>query len=65
MRITIDVAMTYRFPRPNTVFLALEAAKGAGQTVVKEHLDIGRAALSRISGASYASHVDGSSAPGG
>ncbi|MCA0851423.1 transglutaminase-like domain-containing protein [Salipiger thiooxidans] len=50
MRITIDVAMSYRFPRPNTVFLALEAAKGDGQTVVEEHLDIGRAALSRING---------------
>ncbi|NIY80705.1 MAG: transglutaminase family protein [Rhodobacteraceae bacterium] len=50
MRIQIDVAMTYRFPNPNTVFLALEAAKVDGQTIEYESLLVGDATVSRITG---------------
>ena len=34
MRIQIDVAMQYRFMRPNTIFLAIEAARYDGQDVL-------------------------------
>lgn len=50
MRIQIDVAMTYRFPNPNTVFLALEAAKIDGQEIEYESLLLGDATVSRITG---------------
>lgn len=50
MRIMIELAMNYRFPRPNTVFFALEAAKLEGQEVLQESLDLGTAALTRIAG---------------
>lgn len=50
MRIQIDVAMTYRFPNPNTVFLALEAAHAPGQEIAYESLLIGDADISRING---------------
>jgi len=50
LRIQIDVALHYRFPRPNTVFLTLEAANAKGQEIVHEDLDLGDAALYRIVG---------------
>lgn len=50
MRIQIDVAMQYRFTRPNTVFLALEAAKAEGQSILNEDMDLGEAELTRIVG---------------
>ncbi|GGG63907.1 transglutaminase [Salipiger pallidus] len=50
MRISIDVAMSYRFRRPNTAFLALEAAQTDGQVVETSQLDIPDATLTRIDG---------------
>lgn len=50
MRIQIDVALNYRFNSPNTVFLALEAAKLSGQNIEKETLEVGDAELFRIAG---------------
>ncbi|MBB95534.1 MAG: transglutaminase [Rhodobacteraceae bacterium] len=50
MQIQIDVAMHYRFTRPNTVFLALEAAEGAGQSILFETLSLTDADLTRIAG---------------
>ena len=50
MRIRIDVAMHYRFVKPNTVFLALEAARTEGQEIVHEDLELGDAELNRIAG---------------
>ncbi len=50
MRIQIDVAMHYKFTRPNTVFLALEAARTEGQRVVHESFEIGDVDLTRIAG---------------
>ncbi len=50
MRIQIDVVMHYRFQRPNTVFLTLEAAKVQGQYIVHENLLLGDAELYRIGG---------------
>lgn len=40
MRIRIDVAMQYRFERPNTLFLAVEVARTEGQDVVDETLEL-------------------------
>jgi transglutaminase-like putative cysteine protease len=50
LRIQIAVALHYRFPRPNTVFLTLEAANAKGQEIVHEDLDLGDAELYRIVG---------------
>lgn len=50
MRIQIDVAMQYRFMRPNTIFLAIEAAKYDGQTVLYENLYLGDIPVNRIPG---------------
>ncbi|MCR8826984.1 transglutaminase-like domain-containing protein [Pseudosulfitobacter koreensis] len=50
MRIQIDVAMQYRFTRPNTIFLTIEAAKCAGQTVTYENLYVGDIPINRIAG---------------
>lgn len=50
MRIQIDVAMTYRFSRPNTVFLALEACNTDGQYVVQNALYLGDSTVTRIPG---------------
>lgn len=50
MRIQIDVAMQYRFTRPNTVFLAIEAADVEGQTILLENLDIGAVNVTRLAG---------------
>lgn len=50
MRISIEVNMHYRFPGPNTVFLALEAARIEGQKVMNERLLLGDAAVNRIVG---------------
>ncbi|MGY6547745.1 MAG: transglutaminase-like domain-containing protein [Roseinatronobacter sp.] len=50
MRIEIDVALHYRFTRPNTLFLALEAAHLTGQTVLREALDLGGAEMHGITG---------------
>ena len=50
MRIQIDVALHYRFPRPNTVFLTLEAGNTEGQRIVHETLELGDAELYRIVG---------------
>ncbi len=50
MRINVDVAMQYRFPRANTLLLALEAARSAGQTVLHEDLRVGDAELHSIAG---------------
>jgi len=50
MRIQIDVALHYRFARPNTVFLALEAANTEGQRIVGQQLELGDAELFRIVG---------------
>lgn len=50
MRIQIDVALHYRFPRPNTVFLTLEAGNTEGQRIVHKKLELGDAELYRIVG---------------
>ncbi|QEW18877.1 Transglutaminase-like superfamily protein [Marinibacterium anthonyi] len=50
MRLQIDVDLHYRFTRPNTVFLALEAARTDGQKILTATLDIGDAAITRIHG---------------
>jgi transglutaminase-like putative cysteine protease len=50
MRIQIDVAMQYRFMRPNTIFLAIEAAKCDGQVVLHENLYLGEIPVNRIAG---------------
>jgi len=50
MRIAIDVTMTYRFPNPNTVFLAIEAAHTDGQAIVGEDLQLGYSTATRITG---------------
>lgn len=50
MRISIDVALNYRFQRPNTLLLILEAARTHGQTVVREQLNVADADLTRIVG---------------
>lgn len=50
MRIQIDVKLHYRFMRPNTVMLALQAGAVDGQQVLHESLDIGDADLSPIVG---------------
>lgn len=50
MRIAIDVNLHYRFPQPNTAFLAIEAARVPGQTITEECLDLGDATLYRIAG---------------
>lgn len=53
MHLQIDVDLHYRFTRPNTVFLALEAARTDGQEIVEDSLDIGRSELTRIHGDAY------------
>ncbi|MDF1871757.1 transglutaminase family protein [Vannielia sp.] len=53
MLLSIDVRMTYRFSRPNTVFLALEAAQTEGQVIVDQHIDLGAAQVDRITGDGY------------
>ncbi|MGR3804494.1 transglutaminase-like domain-containing protein [Marinibacterium profundimaris] len=50
MRIRIDVDMHYRFTRPNTVFLALEAARTEGQEILHQNLTITEASLTRVEG---------------
>jgi transglutaminase-like putative cysteine protease len=50
MRIHIDVAMSYLFTHPNTVFLALEACNTDGQRIVQEELYLGDAEITRIPG---------------
>ncbi len=50
MQIAIDVQMHYRFPRPNTVFLALEAARMEGQWVHDSSMWLGDAVVDRIIG---------------
>lgn len=50
MLLQIDVDLHYRFTRPNTVFLALEAAWTDGQEVVEGWLDIGSSDITRIHG---------------
>ncbi len=50
MRIHVNVALHYRFARPNTVLLALEAAHADGQAVLQEDLQLGDAELHRIAG---------------
>lgn len=50
MRLSIDVKLHYRFPVPNTVFLAIEAARTDGQIVHSETLLTGNATQHRITG---------------
>lgn len=50
MRISIDVTMRYAFQQANTVTLALEAARTDGQRVLRDHLEIPGATLTRIAG---------------
>ena len=50
MQIRIDVALHYRFARPNTVFLALEAAEAEGQTILYEDMQLGEVEQNRIVG---------------
>ncbi|EAQ01236.1 hypothetical protein OB2597_04510 [Pseudooceanicola batsensis HTCC2597] len=50
MRLAIDVKMHYRFPVPNTVFLALEAAETDGQILRAQSLLTGNATQYRIAG---------------
>ncbi|SLN52544.1 transglutaminase-like domain-containing protein [Roseisalinus antarcticus] len=50
MRISIEVTMTYRFPEPNTVFFAIEAADYDGQTIEQQRMMLGEATVDRIAG---------------
>ncbi|WP_238367445.1 transglutaminase-like domain-containing protein [Mesobacterium pallidum] len=50
MRIQIDLAMQYAFNRPNTVFLAVEAAFVPGQSIESQWIDLGMAQITRIAG---------------
>jgi len=50
MLMSIHVTMHYRFANPNIAFLALEAARTDGQTILSESLSTGDAELTRIAG---------------
>ena len=50
MRLNVDVDMTYRLGPSRAAMLAIEAAQGPGQTVMRSDLVVDDASLTRIAG---------------